>query len=321
MSPEATGPHMADDARIQRLSQELFLAAAAPSSIPSWAIERMASLLEEQELEAGDRLFSAGDAPAYIYFMRDGRLRMTRNDEAPLTFEGRWALGGFDVLMDQPYRRTATALAHFRVQRLPSDAWLELLEDSFEIALSMLGNAGRTLARLEERLGTAAPRDAAVLPLMSLPEGPLNLVERLTVLTDIPTLRGAGIQTLADLAVLANEVAFERGEVLVARGSPQELAYVVFDGQVEVSRSAPDVVERYGPGTLVFGAVGLGFHSSTGEARAKGRTRTLAIRVEDVVDVMEEHFDLVRSVLASVAAERERLLDESAARSGGLVLQ
>jgi CRP-like cAMP-binding protein len=312
---------MADDPRIQRLSQELFLAAAAPPSIPAWAIERMASLLEEQELEAGETLFSAGDPPGCLYFMRDGRIQLTRDGEPPLTFEGRWVLGGFDVLMDQPYRRTATALAHFRIQRLPADVWLELLEDSFEIALGLIANAARTLARLEDRLGMPAPRDAAVMPLMSLPLGPLNLVERLTVLTDIPTLRGAGVQALADLAAVAGEVVFEQGDLVVERDTPPERAYVVFDGQVEVSRFAPDTIETYGPGTLVFGAAALGIRSPVAEARATARTRALALGVEEVFDLMEEHFDLVRSALASLAADRERLLDKAAASSGGLVLK
>jgi len=40
------------------------------------------------------------------------------------------------------------------------------------------------------------------------------------------------------------------------------------------------------------------------------------IREEDLFDVMEDHFDVARSVLAFTAAERERLLLEIEARGG-----
>jgi CRP-like cAMP-binding protein len=311
---------MADDARL-KLARELFLAAVAPPSIPSWAIERMASVLEDQALEEGHVLFKAGDPPEFLYLMRDGRIRMTLEGGAPLTFQGRWALGGFEVLTDHAYRRTATALASFRIQRLPADAWLELLEDSFEMARSMLENAARTLTHLEEILGNDGTGDVVAPAPPPLPEGVLTIVERVAVFADIAALRGAGIQTLADLAALADEATFERDEVLVAGGETPDRAYVVVDGQVEATRRSPDIVRRFGPGTLVLGAPSIAGLAAGWETRAKSRARALSFRLEDCVDLMEEHFDMVRSVLASLGMERERLLDTIAARSGGLVLE
>jgi CRP-like cAMP-binding protein len=314
---------MADDARLLKLARELFLAAAAPPSIPPWAIERMASFLEEQALEEGQVLFRAGDPPEFIYLMRDGRIRMTLEGGAPLTFQGRWALGGFEVLTDHAYRRTATALGSFRIQRLPADAWLELLEDSFEMARGMLENAARTLTRLEERFGADPTGDAPPTPPppLPMPDGPLNVVERLALFADIPALRGAGIQTLADLAGLAEEATFERDEVVVAPAETPDRAYVVIDGQLEASRKGPEIVRRFGPGTLVLGSASIAGPPPGWETRARSPARALSFRLEDSADLMEEHFDMVRSVLASLGMERERLLDKMAARSGGLVLE
>jgi CRP-like cAMP-binding protein len=313
---------MADDAKLRRLSRELFLAAAAPPSIPTWAIERMASVLEEISIEEGQVLFSAGDSPEFIYFMQNGHVRMTGEGRPPLTFEGRWVLGSFDVLQDRPHLRTATALASFRVQRLAADAWLELIEDSFEVARSMLENASRTLAELEDKVGPEIVNEtAAAPPFLPLPEGPLNTVERLALFAEIPALRGAGIQTLADLAVLANEVTFERDDVVWRRGDPPDRAYVVFDGELEASRESPNVVRRFGPGALVLGTSSLGGISPVWEARAITRSRALSFRLDESVDLMEEHFDMVRSVLSSLAMEREELLDRIARPSNGLVLK
>jgi CRP-like cAMP-binding protein len=312
---------MADDAQLQRLTRELFLAAVAPPSIPGWVIERTASILEDLEVNEGDVIYTAGDAPEFIYFVQDGHILTTLDGGAPITFTGRWAMGSFDVLADRPRRRTATALASFHMQRLPADAWLELLEDSFDIARSMLTNAARTFVRLQEKLGEDAPDESEVTPLLPRHDEPLSLVERLAVLAGVPALRGAGIQTLADLAAVTDEVTFEPGEVVLARGDTPVRAYVVFDGEVEGVRSKPDMVRRFGPGALVLGATALAEISLPWEARTRTRARALSFRVEDSVDLMEEHFDMVRSVFADLARERERLVDKVSALRGGLVLE
>jgi CRP-like cAMP-binding protein len=312
---------MAVDAQLQKLSRELFLAAVAPPSIPGWVIERTASALEERAVNEGDVLFSAGDPPAYIYFMREGRVRFTLEGRAPVTCVGRWVFGGMEVATDRPHRRTATALASFRIHLLPADAWLELVEDSFEIARSMMANLARTLAHLEEAFGTDAADDAEVMPLLSPRDGTLNLVERLALLANVPALRGAGIQTLADLAALTEEVAFEPGDVVMARGETPGRAYVVCDGEVEGFRSNPDIVRRFGPGTLVLGAAALAEIPMAWGARAKTRVRTLSFRLEDSADLMEEHFDMVRSLISELTTARERLVDKVAAKAGGLVLE
>jgi CRP-like cAMP-binding protein len=312
---------MAADAQLQKLSRELFLAAVAPPSIPGWVIERTASALEERAVNEGDVLFNAGDPPAYIYFMREGRVRFTVEGGAPVTFVGRWVFGGTEVATDRPRRRTATALASFRIYLLPADAWLELVEDSFEIARSMMSNLARTLAHLEQALGTDATDEVDVMPLLPGHDGALNLVERLTLLANVPALRGAGIQTLSDLAALTEEVVFERGDVVMAPGETPGRGYVVFDGEVEGFRSSPDIVRRFGPGTLVLGATALAEIPMAWGARAKTRVRTLSFRLEDSVDLMEEHFDMVRSLLAALSTDRERLVDKVAANAGGLVLE
>jgi hypothetical protein len=56
----------------------------------------------------------------------------------------------------------------------------------------------------------------------------------------------------------------------------------------------------------------LGEAASAWEAQAVEPTRVLSLLVEDWYDLMEEHFDLVRSALRAVALTSERLLDELA---------
>ena len=72
----------------------------------------------------------------------------------------------------------------------------------------------------------------------------------------------------------------------------------------------------FGPGDIISGAGAFGEAALAWAARAKTKVRVLAFRIEDWFDLMEEHFDLVRSALAGSALERERLTDLLASNGG-----
>lgn len=314
---------MADDARLQRLSRELFFAATAElESLPEWVVDRMMSMLEEGEVSAGQTIFKAGDPPEFIYFMRQGRVRLEREGVPSWTYEGRWALGLFEIIRDEPRARTATALADFRLLRVRGDAWIDLLEDSFVLARAALENSARTIAALADDLASSGGDPPATgASLMSLPQGELNLIERLAVLFELQHLRGSGVQPLAELAAVADEVAYEPGQRFLESGVRKDRSFAVLDGEVEASRVDPPIVRNFGRGALVLGAASCGQASVPWEARAKTRTRLLTFRQDDWFDLLEEHFDMVRAALGALALERERILEAQAARSGNLILR
>jgi hypothetical protein len=67
------------------------------------------------------------------------------------------------------------------------------------------------------------------------------------------------------------------------------LMYVpLLRGEVQASRTEPDVAWR---------------------ARAVTPARALVFRVDDWFDLLEEHFEMVRSTLAALSIRRETLLD------------
>jgi CRP-like cAMP-binding protein len=136
---------------------------------------------------------------------------------------------------------------------------------------------------------------------------------------DVPMLRGAGVQALADLAAASQAVSFAQGDFLERPGAEREHLIYVVDGEVRAERADPPVVRHYGPGDLVGGAASLGGVLAW-EARAVTATQALAIPIEGLFDLMEEHFDLVRSAITAFGAERELLLDRLAATSGSVVL-
>jgi CRP-like cAMP-binding protein len=310
------------DQPLQRTSRELFLAVLTGGApLETWVIDRMTSVVEEEDVAAGKRLYARGEQPEYIFFTREGRLRLEREGRPAWLFEGRTAVGVFDALLERPHGRTAVALTDLRLLRLRVEHWLELLEDSFGLVRAAIRNAARTVAALEARRWATqtTPRGSIVVPLPPV-AGPLSFVDRLAIFAEAPLFRGAGIQVLVELVDAMQEVTFEAGESLFERGHRRGESFFVLEGEVEGQRHDPEVKVIFGPGSFVGGVASLDEPILAWSARAVTPARALSMRLEDRFDLMEEHFDLVRSMLSQLAAVREDLLEGLEAADGEIRL-
>lgn len=304
------------DTRHLRISRELFLAAFGLDlgAVEPWVTDRLTSLLEEEDVRAGETLFSAGDPPDFFYFMREGAVDLIGAGLATRVLDGRGVLGAYDVLLDRPHSRTAVARTDLQLMKVRSDAWIDLLEDSFELARAAVVSLARTVTQLEERSPTAVGEHPLGGVRARQPQpGELDIIERLALLKEHPMLCRAGVQTLSDLAAVSDEVIFEVGDSLLTRGVVAERIYLLVDGEVEAVGHEPRILRREGPGDIVCGAAAFVDGVRDWEAHALRRTRSLAFRFDDLFDLMEEHFDMVRSVLVALSLSRERLLDALAA--------
>jgi CRP-like cAMP-binding protein len=307
----------------QRLSRELVLAGFGMKigNFDSWVIDRLTSVLEDVHLQAGQVLFAAGDPSELVYFMRDGEVRVTREGGPSWTLRGKWLLGSFEALIDRPHHRTMTALVDFEAMRVRRSHWVDLLEDSFQLARGAVMRTSAAVARLEERVGSnapMAPRDPCwALP---LPSDPLGTMDRLALLSDVRMLRGPGVQVLSDLAETSEEASFERGEIVLPRAAERKNLVIVVEGEVRATHRDPEVERHYDPGDLVCGAAAFGDQALGWEAVTVVPTRAITVPIEAWFDLMEEHFDLVRSTLAALARRREILIDHLAASEGSILL-
>ncbi len=299
------------DLHHERIQRELFLAAfgANVGAIEPDVTDRLTAILEEQVAHAGETLFAAGDAPDFYYLLREGRVQLVRAGSAPWTYEGPSVFGLSDALLERPRVRTAVALTEVQAMRVQSEAWIELLEDSFALARAAVIGSVRTVAALEERLW-ASRRRAPLRPITPCAPGcDLDVIERLAILTEAPLLRGAGVMILSDLASASDVVAFEAGATLIERGKGEGRVHVLLEGEVEAARSTPDVVWRGGPGEVVCGTAAFGDPVLAWEAVARTAGRALTFRTADWLDLMEENFDMVRTTLGALSLSREELLE------------
>jgi len=300
------------DSRARPLSRDLFLAAVGGNlgTLAPWVTDRVAAMLEEEDFEAGDRIYAAGDQPDHFYVVRQGRVEIVRSGKPVETLEGPRAFGMIDALAERLRSHSAYARMPLQLVKIRVDAWLELLEDSFELArMSVLGLA-RAVSALEERLWASGRQLEPPSPPGLQGQRSLDIVERVAVLMQAPPLRGVGVQPLSDLASASDEVSFAAGARIFERGVRSERVFVVIDGRVEASRVSPPVTWRGGPGAMVCGVVALADESSAWEARAVTDVRALAFGLEDWFDVMEENFEMVRATLGTLAREHERLSEE-----------
>lgn len=299
------------DVRHERIQRELFLAAFGPNvgATESWVTDRLTSLLEEQLARAGETLFVAGNPPEFYYFLREGRVNLVREGSAPWTYEGPSVFGMSDALLERPRVRTALALTDIRAMKVQSDAWIELLEDSFSLARAALVGSVRIVAELEQRLWAAGgvARHPATTP--SPPGAELDVIERLAVLTEAPLLRVAGVQSLSALAAASEVIVFNPGSSLFEVGKAGGRVVLLLEGEVEAVREAPRVLWRGGAGDIVCGMAAFGDPILAWEARARTRGRALTFRVADWLDLMEENFDMVRMTLGALSLDREELLE------------
>jgi CRP-like cAMP-binding protein len=317
---------MADE-RLKRITRELlFTSFLGPASglEESWIIDRFAEGIEESVVTKGELLFDIGDSSDYLFFMSEGRLRLQAPGRPDWVYDGRWVVGTTDQITGRKRQRRALVEADARVFRVRGELWGELMEDSFEATSGALFGNARGVVALYARVGPSG----GFKPLESPDEAPMSLrapitdsiVDRTLLLYETPMFQGAGVQPLTDLARQCSLVELRAGEDLFTAGIAPERTYVVVSGEVEVSRKSPDVTARFGPRTVVGGAVSLGDPGAEWSARAVGPTRLLSLWNEDWFDEMEEHVDLARAGMAWVSVERERLFDLLAAPTGEIVL-
>jgi CRP-like cAMP-binding protein len=73
-------------------------------------------------------------------------------------------------------------------------------------------------------------------------------------------------------------------------------------------------LERYASASLLGGGAALCSALARQSARALTAAVVLRIREEDLYDVMEDHFELARSVMRYLATEHEQALEAAEAR-------
>jgi CRP-like cAMP-binding protein len=319
------------------IARQLFLRTFSAGVPLGNVAAQLSRLMRDEVFPAGATLYRRGEASNRIFFLVKGRVSLSMEGMPPWVFEAGTSVGLLDVLQDRSHKRTATALSDVRALSLAAEDYFDVLEDNFEFTRNSIVKIAAALHALRLSLmpsgGFGAATDAIPVsrgrltvepysdPLRAafgmgggLPVRPLNLVERTIALREVPALRSSSIQALTSMAGLIEERGLKPGEVLFKQGDPAAAIYIVVRGLLELERIDPLIMATFGERTLVGGFASLGSSDHPYTARARDASTVLALDKEDLFDLLELHFELVRSIFAGVAAEREQVLFLKAAQ-------
>jgi CRP-like cAMP-binding protein len=293
------------------VQRQLFLRSLGGMGAGPTLTSLIAKQIKDRFVGAGEVLFTAGSPTTEIYFVFKGEVELRAEGHEPWHMMPPSVIGAIDALYERPHARTAVAATDLQLLALSTEEWFDNIEENFEVARDNLTRITEGLARLELALppdgGFPEPEDEAVEPTLGL-----NLVERMLLVRRSLAFGSATVQAIARIAQIADELELAEGQTLHQPGKATDAFYIVASGVVEIAHEEPTVRARFGPGEVVFGAGGVGVRVPSFSSMALAPTVLLAVRREDFFDIMEDHFDVMRSVMKGVSSERERVLTASA---------
>ncbi|HEY0251263.1 MAG TPA: cyclic nucleotide-binding domain-containing protein [Kofleriaceae bacterium] len=246
-------------------------------------LESLLAIARQVEVPAGQILFEAGQPSSVIFQLVDGAV-----DVSGRVIE-RGLLGFADFVLARPYADTAVTKAPSRLLQVDTADYREYLEDNFELAYRIITRTSETVsAHLDPaRLGSVASPGTVSFASVEIP-----IVERLMMFSRMRVFRNASMQALANLAQLATETRFAAGTEIVALGSRPSVVSFLVEGSVELA--AP------GGARAIRSARDLLAHAMELALDLEHDRRR-----EDLIDLLEQHFDLTMALLGFLVTEQE----------------
>jgi CRP-like cAMP-binding protein len=250
----------------------------------------------EATLPAGTVVATAGSRLTALHLVIDGEIAGVGAQNR--AWRSRQVFGALEVLADRGVSAHAVTTTETTTLQLLAPDVTEILEDSFGVMRAAL----RGLAA-HARMRPARDHQA-VLPVIRS----LGLVERLLVLRQQVAFSGGPLESLVALAHASEEVALPAGTVMTQAGDAGTSSYVITEGASR-ARHASGAVRVLGPGDAIGHLEILGQLPYHETIEAIEPLRALKIEAPDLFDVIEDHTDFGRAILAALAGQ---LLDAPA---------
>lgn len=144
-----------------------------------------------------------------------------------------------------------------------------------------------------------------------VPGPELLTLERVAVLQQVPMFAAVPGHSLVAVARVLDEVRVEAGEAIIERGAVEDWLYVVAEGRVRAHLGDRTLVER-GPGDIVGELALLSPAPRSASVTAIEPTLLLRLRRGPFDELLEDHAEIARAVLAALARRLQELADADA---------
>ncbi len=307
---------MPPDSGKTRVERELFVRAFLSTTPPARVASQLSKMMRDRHVAPGEVVYRRGDDSHELYFIVSGCIQVSAPQRETWAFGSGSMLGLFDASIPRPRTRTATAGEPSHLLELDVVDYLDIIEDNFGFAVDTLVAGAREQCKLAEQLGSATEQGEADLGRSGqvAADSDWDAIDCLLLLRKVGLFKAAPVQALAQLARLGRVRRWPAGAYLFKAGDPVRDLQVVAGGSVVTEPGLGREPIEFHPASIVSGLAPLGGESHDRGALAPAPAVTLAIDLEDLFDVAEDHFEVCRSMLAWIASTRADLSEEAARR-------
>ena len=274
-------------------------------------LDHLLSISRQVDVAAGEVLYKRGDPARQVFQVMSGDVELRSPTSPSWRIEDTGTAGLIDFMLGRAHARTAVATRDVRMLELEGADYREYLEDNFDVS-------HRLLARMSSELAAQSAASGEAQTVFALaPTGPaprkfanveIPVIERMMLLSHMDVFAHASMQSLATLGQTATEVRFAPGDVIATARERATTVSVLVEGTVELALPGGHRALRTGRSLLAH-VEELSDAPRVATVTAMTSVISLQLEREELLDRIEEHFDLALSLFRFVAACQERMND------------
>lgn len=286
------------------------------AELPPTVLHAVASCCTEREFAPGDLLMHAGKPVKALELLTEGSLKLVRGGKEVGKLAPPQSIGFLNIVGRSDGSYDAIAESPIRALELPAERLYDLLEDHFSLLDATLHYlAERLLFELMD-LPEGALNMAAIPIPIAIPERPLDLVEKIFFLRCMSAYKRANVNALTVIAEQMSEVRKPAGAELWRAGDPARWSLFLASGTV-VNETPDGRTFRYGPGTAVGGTETLARKDRWYSTRAETDIVGLRGSPDQLIDMLEDNFDIASDLICTLAGGLAGLLARKAEGGAG----
>jgi CRP-like cAMP-binding protein len=281
------------------------------ADLPPAEVSLIAQHSRRRFFPAGSHIARAGEPIKSIYFVVDGEIELSRHGHPLRTMGPRSTVGALSALASDGDTPRIVATRDTLTLAIQVDDMLDVFEDNFSVMVSVLRSIARTILESRRELGPAAGYVGTTRAPVACPARPLDLVERIFFLRRTIVFASTRIEALAQLARDAREVRVAAGTSLWVEGAPCERLLFVVCGRVRATTAAGQEF-FFREGDALGGLDMLAGQAHWYNADVLEDLVALQFDPELFLDVLEDHHEMARDFLQTMAASLLELFERQA---------
>lgn len=129
-----------------------------------------------------------------------------------------------------------------------------------------------------------------------------STIDRVIALRSFPGYASLPLEEVEVLAAAADDRRVEPGEYVFQAGEVPKSVFFVTAGRLETCRNGRKIRD-FGPGSAVGGLAALGDSVHGYDCVATESSTLIVLKVSQITDIFDEHFEIVRSVLTAISGQ------------------